>query len=80
MVCYVVDSAIRKGAIMITSNILEQDLPEECNVTLDHANIHMQDALLSESIGDTDQVIHNVGMMVHILILVYNKRLEELGE
>lgn len=63
---------------MITSNVLQEDLPEECSITLEHALIHLDSAIASEHMGDLDQVYHDVYIVAKIAIEVFNRLEREI--
>ena len=55
---------------------IREQLPDECNTTLDHANIHLKSALDAAQFGDDDQVAHDANMASQILryiVLDYDK-------
>lgn len=51
----------------MTKEEIRDSLADECNVTLEHANIHLQSALAAEVHGDVDQVVHDTDVASRIL-------------
>lgn len=46
---------------------IREQLPNECNTTLEHAHIHLQSAIDSAQQGDYEQVAHDANMASQIL-------------
>ncbi len=55
---------------MILVNELRKGIPEECEISLKHADIHLQSALEAEHFGDKDQMIHDADLAARILAVL----------
>lgn len=64
---------------MITSNMFEEKIPEECNFTIDHAMIHLKSASESEAEGDRGQVYHDLYLVARITAEIFNRIEKEMS-
>ncbi len=53
--------------INMTKEEIREELPDECNTTLEHADIHIKSAIESSEEGDYEQVAHDANMASLIL-------------
>ena len=62
--------------IDMTRQQIREQLPDECNTTLDHANIHLQSAIDAAQFGDDEQVAHDANMaslILRYIVLEYDE-------
>ena len=51
----------------MTRDEIRKSLADECKITLDHADIHLQSAISAEAHGDNAQIIHDADVASRIL-------------
>ncbi len=63
-----------------TMKQIHDSVPEECELTLEHVQIHLSSAKESKEMGDTEQVIHDMHMAGKILLAMVYKADKERGD
>lgn len=54
--------------------IIMTDLPEECEITVEHALDHAKAAIISLGLKDYNQVTHDLAIVTAILQILYDER------
>lgn len=55
---------------MIDQQAIRESIPEECELTLAHAAIHLETAICAQGHEDWEQVAHDASLAARILLCV----------
>jgi len=57
-------------ARMIDLDVVREQIPEECNLTLAHAKMHLDNSIKERGSGDREQSFHEAYMAALILLVM----------